>query len=86
MGIRCVSLMQLTSRHTARCRYFFLVVKNDVGYQVVAAFLIEGETRENTAPALTKIEEWNPDFNSLYAMVDYCAKEIYALETLSRGK
>ena len=51
----------------------FLVVKTNVDYQVVAALLIEGETRENITAALTKIKEWNPDFNSLYAMVDCCA-------------
>ena len=64
---------------------FFLVIKTNVDYQVVAAFLIEGEIRENIA-ALTKIKEWNPDFNPLYAMVDCCAEEINAPETLYPGK
>ena len=35
---------------------FFLVVKTNVDYQVVAAFLTEGETRENITAALTKIK------------------------------
>ena len=65
---------------------FFLVVKTNVDYLVVAAFLIEGETRENITAALTKIKEWNPDFNPLYAMVDCCAEEINAPETLYPGK
>ena len=64
---------------------FFLVIKTNVDYQVVAAFLIEEEIRENIA-ALTKIKEWNPDFNPLYAMVDCCAEEINAPETLYPGK
>ena len=34
----------------------FLVVKTNVDYQVVAAFLTEGETRENITAALTKIK------------------------------
>ena len=66
--------------------FFFLVVKTNVDYQVAAAFLIEGETRENITPALTKIKEWNPDFNPLYAMVDCCAEEVNALETLYPSK
>ena len=65
---------------------FFLVVKTNVDYLVVAAFLIEGETRENITAALTKIKEWNSDFNPFYAMVDCCAEEINALETLYPGK
>ena len=36
---------------------FFLVVKTNVDYQVIAAFLIQGETRENITAALTKIKE-----------------------------
>ena len=35
---------------------FFLVVKTNVDYQVVAAFLIEGEARENITAALIKIK------------------------------
>ena len=65
---------------------FFLVVKTNVDYQVVAAFLIEEETRENITAVLTKIKEWYPNFYPLYAMVDCCAKEINARETLYPGK
>ena len=65
---------------------FFLVVKTNVDYQVLAAFLIEGETKKNITAALTKIKEWNPDFNPLYAMVECCAEEVNALETLYPGK
>ena len=64
----------------------FLVVKTNVDYQVVAAFLIEGETRENITAALTKIKKWNPVFNPLYTIVDCCTEEINALETLYPGK
>ena len=44
--------------NTARyaLQLFFLVVKTNVDYQVVAAFLTEGETRENITAALTKIK------------------------------
>ena len=54
----------------------FVAVKTNVDYQVVAAFLIKGETRENITAALIKIKEWNPDFYPLYAMADCCTEEI----------
>ena len=44
---------------------FFLVGKTNVDYQVEAAFLIEGETTENTTAALAIIKGCIPDFNSL---------------------
>ena len=65
---------------------FFLAVKTNVDYQVVPAFLIEGETTENITAVLIKIKEWNPGFNLLYAMVNCCSEEINALETLHPGK
>ena len=65
---------------------FFLVVKTNVDYQVVAAFLIEGETTENIIPALAIIKGWNPDFNRLYAMVDCGTEEINGLEALYPSK
>ena len=36
--------------------------------------------------ALAIIKVWNPDFNPLYAMVDYSPEEINALEALYPGK
>ena len=49
---------------------FFLAVRTNVDYQVVASFLIEGETRENITAVQIGMEEWNPEFNPLYVMVD----------------
>ena len=57
-----------------------------VDYQVVTAFLIEGETTENIITALAIIKGWNPDFNPLYAMIDCSTEEINALEALYPGK
>ena len=65
---------------------FFLVVKTNVDYQVVAAFSIEGEIIENIIAALAVIKGWNPDFNPLCAMVDYSTEEINELEALYPGK
>ena len=63
-----------------------VIVKINVDYQVVAAFLIEGEATENIIAASAMIKRWNPDFNPLYAMVDCTNEEINAQETLYPGK
>ena len=65
---------------------FFLVVKTNVGYQIVATFVTESETTEALEEALKIIKEWNPEFNPKYGMTDYCCKEIDALETVFPGK
>ncbi|XP_047141341.2 uncharacterized protein LOC124816267 [Hydra vulgaris] len=41
---------------------FFLVVKTNIDYQVVAIFVCENETTEAIAKALMCIKEWNPLF------------------------
>ena len=83
---KCWNEMCLLDASYKTTRYaltlFFLVVKTNVDYQVVAAFLIEGETTENIIAALVIINGWNPDFNPLYAMVDCSTEEVNALETL----
>lgn len=64
---------------------FFLVVKTNVGYTVVATFVTEGETTEHIKAGLKVIKDWNPDFKPLFAMVDCCNEEINAIESLFPG-
>ena len=64
---------------------FFLAVKTNVDYQVVGAFVCEGESTENILAALRILKSWNPDWNPLYNMVDYFSEEINALEELFLG-
>lgn len=40
---------------------FFLAVKTNVNYQVVATFVMQDEGTETTKEALEIIKEWNPD-------------------------
>ncbi|XP_065640911.1 uncharacterized protein LOC124805858 isoform X2 [Hydra vulgaris] len=61
---------------------FFLVVKTNVDYQIVGTFICEGESTKNIQSGLAKIKEWNPNWNPLYFMVDCCAEEINAIESL----
>ena len=64
---------------------FFLTVKTNVDYQVVRAFVCEGESTENILAALRILKSWNPDWNPLYSMVDGCSEEINAVEELFPG-
>ena len=64
---------------------FFLVVKTNVDYQIVATFMTESETLEAITEALGIIKSWNEDLQPLYCMTDYCTAEIHALETIFVG-
>lgn len=64
---------------------FFVVVKTNVGYQVVATFVIEGESTRNIQSALDIIKQWNPEFKPKSAMVDCCREEFNAIESIFPG-
>ncbi|XP_013393643.1 uncharacterized protein LOC106161284 isoform X2 [Lingula anatina] len=71
------------------CRYalplFFLVVRTNVDYQVVAFFVVQQETRESIAEALTIIRNRTPEVIPEYGMVDFASEEILALEDVYLG-
>ena len=54
--------------------------KINVGYSVVAEFVIQSETAENISEALQKLKEWNPNWHPTYFMTDYSEAEIVALQ------
>ena len=58
---------------------FFIVVKTNIDYQVVATFVVESETKNAIAEALQVIKEWNPEFNPRVFMTDYDKAEIGAI-------
>ena len=72
-----------TTRYTLPL--FFLVVKTNVDYQVVATFVTESESTESIAEALQVIKQWNPTYNPQYFMTDYSKEEITALEDVFPG-
>ena len=43
---------------------FFLVVKTNIDYQIVAIFVCENETEKSITEALTIIKSWNREVNS----------------------
>ena len=81
-----LSLLDATYKTT---RYalplFFLVVKTNVDYQVVATFVTENESTESIVEALQVIKQWNPTYKPRYFMTDYSKEEIAALEDVFPG-
>ena len=57
----------------------------NVDFEVIGAFVCEGEGTENIMSALKKLKSWNPDWSPLYSMVDCCSEEINAIEALFPG-
>ena len=60
---------------------FFLCVRtNNVGYSVVAEFIVQEESAEKIAEALGIIKQWNPSWNPSFFMTDYSEAELLAIE------
>ena len=59
---------------------FFMIVKTNVDYQIVASFVIENETYEAITEAVAVIKSWNPKIDPKYGMTDHCHEKIRALE------
>lgn len=64
---------------------FFLVVPTNLDYQIVAAFVIENESKESITEALNIVKSWNPSLKPLFCMTDYCNEEIDSLEGVFPG-
>ena len=82
-----LALLDATYRTT---RYaiplFFLVVKTNIDYQIVATFVCESESTATIQEALQIIKDWNPQFTPRYFMTDYSNEEITATERVFDGK
>ena len=46
---------------------FFLCVHTNINYTVVAEFIVQSESAEQIAEALTVIKSWNPDGHHHYS-------------------
>ena len=64
---------------------FFMVVKTNVDYQIVASFVIENETYEAISETVAVIKSWNAEFDPKYGMTDCCHEEIRAVENNFRS-
>ena len=61
---------------------FFLTVRTNAGYIVVAEFIVQTEMASYIQEALTVIKKWNPDWKPTFFMCDYSESEILSLESV----
>jgi len=60
---------------------FFITVRTNTGYCVVAEFIVQGEAKGSIESALSIIKSWNPQWAPKFFMTVYSEAEISALET-----
>ena len=53
---------------------FFISVKTNVGYSIMANFVVQEEMIEQILEALRVVQSWNPDWKPPYFMTDYSLK------------
>ncbi|XP_067934867.1 uncharacterized protein [Watersipora subatra] len=61
---------------------FFVVVKTNTLYQIVASFLVSTESQHAITEALHIIKQWNPKWNPDTWMTDYCQAEMSSISVL----
>ena len=61
---------------------FFICVRTNVGYSVVAEFVVQSKNKENIEEALKVLKKWNTDYNPQYFMSDYSEAELSAVEAV----
>ena len=59
---------------------FFVTVRTNVGYKVVAHFIVQSETTEQILEALNILKSWNKDWKPAFFLCDYSEAEISAIE------
>ena len=82
-----ISLLDATYKTTKYAvPLFFVVVKTNVDYQVVASFALQDETTAAISEALRMIQQWNPFWQPSCFMVDNCEEEIKTIKNLFPSK
>jgi len=64
---------------------FFVCVRTNVGYCVVAEFVVQDENAQQILEALNILREWNSEWNPPFFLCDYSEAEISALEQAFPG-
>lgn len=81
-----ITLMDATYKTTKyELPFFFVSVKTNVGYSVVADFIIQSETTEQITEALKILASWNPEWKPRNFMVDYSEAESSAIKNVFPG-
>lgn len=66
---------------------YFVVVKTNIDYQVVASFVIQSETSEAIKEALHVLKDWSHDkWRPAYCMIDCCEEEMTAIQETFPGE
>ena len=61
---------------------FFICVRTNVSYIVVAEFIVQSEESDQIKKALQILKSWNPTWNPRFFMSDYSEAELLALEAV----
>jgi MULE transposase domain/Amyotrophic lateral sclerosis 2 chromosomal region candidate gene 8 len=64
---------------------FFLCVRTNVDYVVVATFVIQHEDSSSISEALSVVKSWNSSWTPASFMVDCCEAEMKAIEAVFTG-
>ena len=62
-----------------------MTVRTNVGYKVVAHFIVQSETTEQILEALNMLKSWNKDWKPPFFLCDYSEAEISAIEQAFPG-
>ena len=58
---------------------FFIAVKTNLGYSVLAEFVVQSEMSEQISKALSILSSWNPEWLPQFFMTDYSEAEMGAI-------
>ena len=72
-----------TSKYTLPL--FFLDVKTNLTFQVIAVVVLQEESTEMITRALNAIKMWNPEVLPKYTFADFDERKIVSLESKYRG-
>ena len=64
---------------------FFLCVRTNTKYMIVAEFIVQSESAEAILEAFNIIKQWNPSWNPNFFLCDYSDAEIAAIEQAFPG-
>ena len=62
-----------------------LLQLTNIGYVVVASFLLTDEASASLESAVCQLSEWNPDWKPKYWMLDFHEGQIASLESVFPG-
>ena len=78
-----ISLIDATYKTTRyELALFFICVRTNVGYSVVAEFITQSESAEHIEEPLRMLKSWNPEWKPRFFMSDYSEAELAAVQAV----